>query len=192
LWFSVLLRPGLLPQETTRLTIAFATALRRAIVEHTGLQPEIKWPNDLLLSGKKIAGILTELNAELDHVRYVILGVGVDVNLATSDFPDAVRSLATSLKIAAGRPISRPALAVAILREFDADYARVCSGQFAAVANEWEEHCSTLGREVSIRIGQREVRGRAESLSPEGELLVRTEHGRLERVGGGDVSQSST
>jgi len=189
LWFSVLLRPGLLPQETTRLTIASATALRRAIAEHTGLQAEIKWPNDLLLSGKKIAGILTELNAELDHVRYVILGVGVDVNLVTSDFPEAVRPLATSLKIASGRAINRPGLAVAILREFDRDYARVCSGQFVTVANEWEEHCTTLGREVSIRIGQREVRGRAESLSPEGELLVRTEHGRLERVGGGDVSQ---
>ena len=189
LWFSVLLRPGLLPQETTRLTIASATALRRAIAEHTGLQAEIKWPNDLLLSGKKIAGILTELNAELDHVRYVILGVGVDVNLVTSDFPEAVRPLATSLKIASGRAMNRPGLAVAILREFDRDYARVCSGQFVTVANEWEEHCTTLGREVSIRIGQREVRGRAESLSPEGELLVRTEHGRLERVGGGDVSQ---
>ena len=189
LWFSVLLRPNFHPQEATRLTIASATALRRAIVGLTGLQPEIKWPNDLLIWGKKVAGILTELSAELDRVRHVILGIGVDVNPVSSDFPEAVRSIATSLKIASGRHVSRAELAVAILREFDHDYARVCSGAFAALADEWEEHCTTLGRQVSIRLGQREVRGCAESLSPEGELLVRTEHGHLERVVGGDVSQ---
>ena len=189
LWFSVLLRPNFHPQEATRLTIASATALRRAIVALTGLQPEIKWPNDLLIWGKKVAGILTELSAELDRVRHVILGIGVDVNPVPSDFPEAVRSIATSLKIASGRHVSRAELAVAILREFDHDYARVCSGQFASLADEWEEHCTTLGRQVSIRLGQREVRGCAESLSPEGELLVRTEHGHLERVVGGDVSQ---
>jgi BirA family biotin operon repressor/biotin-[acetyl-CoA-carboxylase] ligase len=189
LWFSVLLRPNFHPQEATRLTIASATALRRAIVGLTGLQPEIKWPNDLLIWGKKVAGILTELSAELDRVRHVILGIGVDVNPVPSDFPETVRSIATSLKIASGRHVSRAELAVAILREFDHDYARVCSGAFAALADEWEEHCTTLGRQVSIRLGQREVRGCAESLSPEGELLVRTEHGHLERVVGGDVSQ---
>jgi len=189
LWFSLLLRPNFRPQETTRLTVASATALRRAIVTQTGLQPEIKWPNDLLISGRKVAGILTELSAELDHVRYIILGIGVDVNLAASDFPESVRPVATSLRIASGRHMSRPDLAVAFLREFDCDYARVCSGQFAAVADEWEEHCATLGRQVSIRLGPREIRGRAESLSPEGELLVRSEFGHLERVVGGDVSQ---
>ena len=81
LWFSVLLRPDLRPQEATRLTVASATALRRAIESQTGLKPEIKWPNDILLYGKKVAGILTELSAELDHIKYVVLGIGVDVNL---------------------------------------------------------------------------------------------------------------
>src|SRR2546430_6528708 len=76
LWFSVLLRPDLRPQEITQLTVASATALRRAIHSHLGLNPEIKWPNDILIRGKKVAGILTELSGELDHVRYVILGIG--------------------------------------------------------------------------------------------------------------------
>jgi BirA family biotin operon repressor/biotin-[acetyl-CoA-carboxylase] ligase len=80
LWFSILLRPDMRPQETTRLTVASATALRRAIESETGLHPEIKWPNDLLLGGKKVAGILTELAGELDHIRYVIVGIGVDVH----------------------------------------------------------------------------------------------------------------
>ena len=116
LWFSVLLRPDLRPQETTRLTVASAAALRRAIQSETGLDPEIKWPNDILIRGKKVAGILTELSAELDRVKHVILGIGVDVNLGANEFPAELRKTATSLKIESGKAISRPELATAILR----------------------------------------------------------------------------
>ena len=188
LWFSVLLRPDLRPQETTRLNVASATALRRAIESQTGLKPEIKWPNDILIHGKKVAGILTELSGELDHVKYVVLGIGVDVNLSQGDFPTELRKLATSLKAELGKPVSRPELAVVILRELDRDYARITSGEFAAVADEWEEHGTTIGQEVTIRTGDRRIRGRAESLGEDGELLLRTEHGHLERIIGGDVT----
>ncbi|MEK7706774.1 MAG: biotin--[acetyl-CoA-carboxylase] ligase [Verrucomicrobiota bacterium] len=188
LWFSVLLRPDLRPQETTRLTVAAATALWRAIHNETGLRPEIKWPNDLLLRGRKVTGILTELTAELDRVKHVILGIGVNVNLSAGDFPSELRKLATSLKIESGKPVSRADLAVEILRELDRDYARVCAGDFASVADEWEAHCTTLGRNVTIQIGDRRLRGRAESLSEDGALLLRTEHGHLERIIGGDVT----
>src|SRR5450756_69336 len=112
LWFSILLRPDLRPQDATRLTVASATALRRAIESQTGLKAEIKWPNDILIHGKKVAGILTELSAELDQVKYVILGIGVDVNLSLGDFPAELRKLATSLKVELGKPVSRPELAV--------------------------------------------------------------------------------
>ena len=188
LWFSVLLRPDLRPQEATQLTVASATALRRAIQSETGLHPEIKWPNDILIGGKKVAGILTELSAELDRVRHVILGIGVDVNLGTSEFPPELRKLATSLKIESGKTISRSELATAILRELDGDYARICGGCFAEVADEWEAHCQTIGRNVTIQTGERRIRGRAESLDDDGALLLRTEHGHLERVTGGDVT----
>jgi BirA family biotin operon repressor/biotin-[acetyl-CoA-carboxylase] ligase len=96
--------------------------------------------------------------------------------------------VATSLKAELGKPVSRPDLAVAILRELDHDYARIGAGQFTALANEWEEHGTTIGHDVVIRIGDRQVRGRAESLGEDGELLVRTEHGHLERIIGGDVA----
>jgi BirA family transcriptional regulator, biotin operon repressor / biotin---[acetyl-CoA-carboxylase] ligase len=188
LWFSILLRPALRPQEATQLTVASATALRRAIASVTPLQPEIKWPNDILVGGKKVAGILTELNAELDRVRHVILGIGVDVNLGAAEFPPELRKLATSLKIESGRMISRAELATIILRELDADYARIGGGGFAKVADEWEAHCQTIGRNVTIQIGDRRRRGRAETLDDDGALLLRTEHGRLERVTGGDVT----
>jgi BirA family biotin operon repressor/biotin-[acetyl-CoA-carboxylase] ligase len=188
LWFSILLRPDLRPQEATQLTVASATALRRAIQNVTGLSPEIKWPNDILVGGKKVAGILTELSAELDRVRHVILGVGVDVNLGAGEFPPELRKLATSLKIESGRAFSRPELAATILRELDFDYARICAGKFTAVADEWEAHCTTIGRDVTVQIGGRKLRGRAESLDDDGALLLRTEHGRLEPITGGDVT----
>jgi BirA family transcriptional regulator, biotin operon repressor / biotin---[acetyl-CoA-carboxylase] ligase len=188
LWFSVLLRPPMSPALVTQLTIAAATALFRAIQAQTGLVPEIKWPNDILLRGKKTAGILTELSAEPDKVKHVILGVGVDVNLSASEFPAELRKLATSLRIETGQRQDRAELAVKILRELDRDYGRVCDGQFEAVANEWEAHCTTLGRHVAIRIGERTIRGTAESLDKDGALLLRTQHGRPERIIGGDVT----
>lgn len=188
LWFSVLLRPKLRPQETTRLTVAFGTALARAVQTHTALTPEIKWPNDILIRGKKVAGILTELSAELDRVNFVVLGIGVDVNLNAGEFPPELRRTATSLRIEARKPISRPELAALILRELDRDYARICDDEFDAVADEWKDRCTTLGREVIIRIGDRSVRGRAESLDDDGALLVRTDHGHLEHIIGGDVT----
>jgi BirA family biotin operon repressor/biotin-[acetyl-CoA-carboxylase] ligase len=188
LWFSVLLRPNLAPQQATQLTVASGAALRRAIQQHTGLKPEIKWPNDILIGGGKVAGILTELSAELDHVKYVILGMGVNVNLAAGDFEPEWRRVVTSLQAESGKAISRAELAVAILRELDVDYARIRAGRFAAVAGEWQAHCCTLGHQVVVRLGERRVRGRAESLDEAGALLVRSEHGHLERIIGGDVT----
>lgn len=188
LWFSVLLRPDLRPQAATQLTVVAATALARAIRKQTNLTPEIKWPNDILLRGKKVAGILTELSAEVDRIRYVIMGIGVDVNLTSTELPPELRKIATSLRIESGQSVSRPELAAAVLRELDVDYARVCAGQFEALATEWEEQCTTIGRRVTIRSGDRAQSGVAESLDSEGALLLRTQHGRLERIIGGDVT----
>lgn len=185
LWFSVLLRPQMPPSSVTQLTIAAATAVARAVRLETGLKPEIKWPNDILLRGKKSAGILTELSAEVDRVRHVIIGLGVDVNV--TDFPAELREVATSLATEAGHPFIRAEIAAAILRELDADYARIARGEFAALAEEWEQQCVTLGQRVRIHIGDRMLTGRAEALDTDGALLLRTEHGRLERIVGGDV-----
>jgi len=188
LWLSVLLRPALPPQQATQLTVAAAVALARAIEVQTGLQPEIKWPNDLLLGGKKIAGILTEMNAELERIRSLILGLGLNANQTAADFPPALRAQVTSLRLATGAPVDRPALAAQLLRELDADYARLGRGQFRTVAEEWERRCTTLGQPVVIQCGGRRIAGRAEALDAEGALLLRTEHGRLERIVGGDVT----
>jgi BirA family biotin operon repressor/biotin-[acetyl-CoA-carboxylase] ligase len=128
------------------------------------------------------------MSAELDTVNHVTLGLGVNVNQTTAEFPPELRGLATSVRIAVGQPLDRAELAAAILRELDHAYERVRSGQFESMADEWEACCSTLGQSVVVRIGERRVRGRAEALDPDGALLLRTEHGHLERITGGDVT----
>jgi len=112
LWFSVLLRPQLSPLAATRITIAAATALFRALHAQTGLNTEIKWPNDILIGGRKVAGILTELSAEPDKVKHIVLGMGVSVNLVAGDFSPELRKFATSLRIETGEKLQRAELAV--------------------------------------------------------------------------------
>jgi|TARA_B100001971_G_scaffold214057_1_gene249527 BirA family biotin operon repressor/biotin-[acetyl-CoA-carboxylase] ligase len=188
LWFSLLLRPNFAPVECTKLTVATATALVRAIRVRTNIFPEIKWPNDIMIRGKKIAGILTEVSAELDRVRYMIVGVGVNVNQTASEFPSEIQSQSTSLKLNKGKNISRTDLAVEILRQLDRDYSRIAHGKFSSVADEWADNCGTLGKQVKIGVGKRQIIGRAEALDETGGLLLRTEHGRVERITSGDVT----
>ncbi|MGH7953501.1 MAG: biotin--[acetyl-CoA-carboxylase] ligase, partial [Limisphaerales bacterium] len=125
---------------------------------------------------------------ELDRVKHVILGIGIDVNLDANEFPAELKKTATSLKIETGETISRAKLATAVLRELDFDYSRICAGKFSEVADEWEEHCATIGKNVTVQIGDRKIRGRAESLDDDGALLLRNGHGQLERITGGDVT----
>ena len=187
LWFSVLLRPRIRPQAVTRITVAAATAMARAVRQVAEIDVDIKWPNDLLFEGRKVAGILTEMSAELDRVNHVTLGIGVDVNLTRRDLPAELRDTTTSLRLAGGREIDRPELARTALTELEQDYRQVLDGKFGAVAEEWERQCITLGRRVSITLGDRRIQGLAEALDEEGALMGRTGHGQLERVTGGDV-----
>ena len=188
LWFSVLLRPALRPPQMTQLTVIAATALARAIRETTPLIPEIKWPNDILINGKKVAGVLTEMSAEPDRVLHAVIGIGLDVNLDEEDFPDDLKSLATSLRLECGKPILRSRLAVHLLRALDDDYRRIREGQFKMVSEEWESQCITLQKRVRIHQMDRVIDGYAESLDSEGALMVRTASGLLERITGGDVT----
>ncbi|HEY1170683.1 MAG TPA: biotin--[acetyl-CoA-carboxylase] ligase [Verrucomicrobiae bacterium] len=188
LWFSLLLRPKLRPTAVTQITVIAATALVRAIQKETGLQPDIKWPNDIWIKGRKVAGVLTEMSAEMDHVKHVTLGIGLDVNLEEQDLPSELHAIATSLRIESGRKLDRPQIAARLLKELEHDYQRICHGKFEAVADEWEQRCITVGKQVSITLGATILKGRAEALDADGALLLRTQYGHLERIIGGDVT----
>jgi BirA family biotin operon repressor/biotin-[acetyl-CoA-carboxylase] ligase len=187
LWFSVLLRPRMRPQSAMQLTVAAATAVTRALRSRCSLPIGIKWPNDILVQGRKLVGILTEMSAELDSVRHLCLGVGMNINQEQRDFPRELHGLATSLRMETGEMWSRSDLAVAILKELDVEYDRIICGRFSEVVEEWARQSVTLGHPVTILVGNRKIHGRAESLDVDGALLVRTQHGHLERIVGGEV-----
>ena len=192
LYFSLLLRPDIAPMESTQYTLATATAIRRAIEKTSGLAADIKWPNDLLAGGRKLVGVLTELRADPDRVKYLLIGIGINVNHKFEDMDPEVRDLATSICIQTNKETNRADLAVSVLQELEADYKRLRTGRFNEVSEEWERYCTTVGSNVTIRMGARQISGFAEALDDEGCLLVRAEHGRLEKIIGGDVTLEKT
>jgi BirA family biotin operon repressor/biotin-[acetyl-CoA-carboxylase] ligase len=189
LWFTVLLRPRLRPSAASRITVMAGVAVAKALQAASGLPLRIKWPNDVLCGGRKLAGILTELGLEGDRLAHALLGVGVDVNLDGADFPPALRGAATSLKQEAGRPFCRATLAAGILWELEKGLGRLEDDDgFAAVADEWVALDDTLGRQVAVDGPGGRRRGLAAGIDREGALLLRLDGGRVERVHGGDVT----
>lgn len=192
IWFSVLLRPDfLLPQEAPKFTLLAAVAVARAM-KSFDLTPAIKWPNDLLYEGKKLVGILTEMSAELDRIGYIVIGTGINVNIAEDEFPEELREVATSLAIMKGEKLPRVKFLQAVLRAMDDLYGKVRQQGFAPVLTEWRAYSITLGQKVRV-IGAREgvdsFEGVAKDIDEDGALLVETEGDKkLRRVVAGDVS----
>ena len=187
IWVSILLRPTFLPQDAPKCTLMAAVAVAHAM-EAFGLRAEIKWPNDILHDGRKLVGILTEMSAEMDRVNYVVIGIGINVNIAPEDFPAELRAIATSLMQMKGAPLPRVAFLQELLRVLDDLYASVQREGFAPVLAAWREYAVTLGQEVRV-IGPagEEFEGVAADIDAEGALLVDTAEGRR-RVLAGDVS----
>lgn len=185
LYLSVVLRPDLPPQRAPELTLVASVALCD-VVRQAGVEAGIKWPNDLLAHERKIAGILTELAAEPDGVHWVVLGMGVNLNARSEDFPEDLREQATSLAIERGQPAPRALFTAALLARLEEWLDRHAAEGFAPVREAWKERSATLGREVRIEVEGREVTGVAEDLDEAGALLVRCGN-RLERVTSGDV-----
>jgi BirA family biotin operon repressor/biotin-[acetyl-CoA-carboxylase] ligase len=185
LYFSVVLRPDLPPARASELTLVTSVAVCEAL-RQAGVDARIKWPNDLLASGRKIAGILAELAADPDRVQWVVVGVGVNLNARAEDFPAELRGEATSVLLERGQPAPRALFAAACFTALESWLDRHAEGGFAAVRDEWRRSSATLGHEVSVRLDDREVVGTAEDLDEAGALLVRTPAG-LERILSGEV-----
>lgn len=186
LYLSVLLRPQILPMDASQLTFLSAVAVCRSIAAVSGLQPTVKWPNDVLLSGRKAAGLLNEMSSETDRVNYVILGIGVNLNMQAEQFPSQLRYPATSLAIETGRRISRVEFTRTLLAQIDALYELYKSHGPCPVLAEWEEYCDLTGKPIEVDCQSRLIRGVMSGLDTDGALLVKTADG-LERVLAGDV-----
>ena len=187
IWVSILLRPDFLPQEAPKCTLMAAVAVAQAM-EKFGLRAAIKWPNDILHDGRKLVGILTEMSAEMDRVNYIVIGIGINVNIAEEDFPEELRPIATSLMQMKGEPLSRVAFLQELLRALDVLYADVQRAGFGSVLSAWREYAITLGQEVRvIGVAGETFEGMAADIDEDGALLIDTPEGK-KRVLAGDVS----
>jgi BirA family biotin operon repressor/biotin-[acetyl-CoA-carboxylase] ligase len=184
---SVVLRPTISPARAPEITLAAAVAVAEAAREMGAHSARIKWPNDVECKGRKIAGLLTELRAEVDRVRHAVLGVGFNVSLQMSDFPEDLRQTATSLLIESGERHPRPVVCARLLEHLEEWLSLHETEGFGPVADRWRELSSTLGRRVRIASEGQAVEGDAVDLADDGALLVRAAGGVLVRVLAGDV-----
>lgn len=188
LWFSIVLKPTFLPQEASKCTLLAAVAIVKAINKIKGVNAAIKWPNDILLKGRKLVGVLTEMNAEFGHINYIVIGIGINTNATPDDYPDEVKDLAVSVADAAEEPFTRVELLCDILKNLEELYEQACQQGFAPVFNEWRKYSCTLGQEVKVIAPGETYFGTAVDIDEEGLLVVRKVDGSIEKVVAGDVS----
>ncbi len=188
IWMSLLLRPEMAPVRVPQVTLVLGASCARAIHSCLGFRPAIKWPNDLLYEGKKLCGILVEMEATAEQVRFLVAGIGINVNQKDSDFPPELKDKATSLRMITGMRVDRLSLLCRILEALEEDYRRFCSEGFASLRERWLEYEATLGREVRVLLGERELTGIAEDLDEDGSLVLRLGDGRLQRVSSGELT----
>jgi len=173
---SVLLRPTW-PRSHQILPLAFAVATARAIGDVTKLSPVIKWPNDLMVRSRKVAGLLAEATYKGNQLDHLIFGLGVNANIQMRRLPKALRGVSTSISHELGREINRALLAKRIIQEMDNSYQRFESGHASELLDEAKQICSTLGRIVRVATAERKFIGRALDLGGDGQLLVRLSSG---------------
>ena len=180
---SLILYPDL--SSLPSLIMVASLAVVGGIAAATGLKPRIKWPNDVLINGKKVCGILIENSLQGEAVNYTIIGIGINVNLRPADFPE-IQPMATSLADELGREVSRLEVVRSLLVEMDRLYLSVVSG--GSVYELWRDNMITLGRQVRVTEGETLYQGVAESVAPDGSLLLRGGDGKLTRIVVGDVT----
>jgi BirA family biotin operon repressor/biotin-[acetyl-CoA-carboxylase] ligase len=184
---SVLLRPALAPADVPLLTMTASVGCARALREIAGLNVEIKWPNDLMVSGRKLGGILTEAKSRGKKILFAVVGIGINANSGATDFPPELWATATSLRAETGIEIPRNDLVAAILAEIEFWYGLLKKGERERILDEWRKLSSTLGRSIRIVTGKDTFEGVAEALDREGRLIVKLPSGALRVISAGDI-----
>lgn len=189
IWMSIMLKPDIRPADAPKLTIVAAYAVANALLNCCSLEARIKWPNDIIAGGKKLCGILTEMSAEADEIKYVVIGIGINANLGIEDFGPEVSSIATSISIESGRDISRKALVASVLQEFEKVYKDFAeAGSIKFLLDEYKNKSAVLGKEIRVISRKEEIIGLAVDISEEGHLVVRSGDGSVREVMSGEVS----
>lgn len=188
IYTSILLRPDIPPQRAGELTFVAAVAAAEAVSRFSPARPEVKWPNDILIGGRKVAGILLEMDSETDHVHFVVAGVGINVNMPARALPPEVRERATSLAGKGGAAVDRCELLRELYSKLEKWYKVYITEGFERVAEAWKGYFSSEGKPVRVEAFGRSIEGICLGIDPGGALLVRTAAGSVERVVSGDMA----
>jgi BirA family biotin operon repressor/biotin-[acetyl-CoA-carboxylase] ligase len=187
LYLSVILRPNILPHQASLITLLAAVAAADAIREFSGLLPLIKWPNDILLRDRKVAGLLNEIHSEMDRVHFVILGIGVNLNMDENMFSKEIRAVASSLKIEMGQTISRKGFLPFFLQELERWYSIFLKEGSAVILKAWTDRAHIKGRRVKVTSFGETLVGTAIDVDSDGALILETGDGKRKRVVAGDI-----
>lgn len=187
IYMSVLLKPQFSPRDAMLLTVMAGVACCRALRDISGLIVMLKWPNDLLISDRKVGGILTETKFSGNMMHTAVVGIGINVNTELTEFPADVRAIATSLRNESNREYSRTTLAAAILNEMETWYDMLRRGGRAEVCNEWRRLSLMIGRAVEVADDKEVYRGIAEDIDEEGQLLIKLPTGSVITINTGDL-----
>jgi len=184
IWLSIILRPPLPLPQAPLIGLAAATAVARAIRVTTGLLARVKWPNDVLIEGRKVVGVLVEAGP---GAEWVIVGIGINANVPRAALPAETGYPATSLEEALGHPVDRGVLVRTVLRELERKYDELCGGGALRIVRTWREMADTLGRVVRVETGGAVLEGSADDIDDSGALLVRERDGVVHRVIAGEI-----
>jgi BirA family biotin operon repressor/biotin-[acetyl-CoA-carboxylase] ligase len=185
IWLSVVLKPRMQPLHAPRITLLAGVAVAKTI-RNFGLSAKIKWPNDVLINGKKVCGILTEIGAEMDSIQYIVVGIGIDANVDTETFPEEFRDSSTSLKNELGYDINRVEFVQKLLIELESLYLKFQKEGFTSIIEEWRMMSATIGQWVKITTQSRIMYGEAVGVDSDGALILETGEGRLEKIVAGN------
>jgi len=188
IYASLILRPAIPPHEAPRMTLLSSVAVADALLAETRLDVRIKWPNDILVKGRKIAGILTEISTGMDAVEYMVVGLGVNVNTPAEDFPREIRQQATSILVETGAPFPRAALLRGLLAAYERHYDLFRTSGFGPVMQRWKTLTDMMGRRILVRTAGRQHVGEVLDLDSEGFLILRDDRGETVRIFSGDVT----
>ncbi|HLR70581.1 MAG TPA: biotin--[acetyl-CoA-carboxylase] ligase [Pseudogracilibacillus sp.] len=188
IWMSIILRPTILPYLAPQLTLLAATVLANVIDDYIHIEPQIKWPNDILVDEKKIAGILTEMQAEQDKVLYAIIGIGINVNQNRSGLPQDIQSKATSLKIETDKNWDMLPLIQQIIETFEQKYTHYMDYGFDTVKRNWENYGFMLNKRLNIKTANEEWKGIFLGIAEDGALLAKKENGDIEKVYSAEIN----
>ncbi|HTX61711.1 MAG TPA: biotin--[acetyl-CoA-carboxylase] ligase [Methanobacterium sp.] len=189
-WMTIILRPDVEPSKAPQLTLVTGVAVAETLDQECGLNIGIKWPNDILIGDKKVSGILTEVKTKNGKVDYVLVGIGIDLNMDVSIFPPELRGGATSLKTELDREIRGAELVQRFLQRFEYYYTEFCNGNFRDILNQWRRLSSTIGTYVEVHKKGRTVHGEAVGVNKDGKLILELDDGTLRKVISGECIHS--